>query len=94
MKDFETVYAAKSMTLLDITRIPNEKLEEITRRELTHILANFILENLDELPVMREEREDPERGGRETRIRVNLISDKEYKRLKEIERMSEMVRFE
>lgn len=92
-KNFETLYAARTTTLSEIIRIPNEKLKEITECDLINFLANFMLENLDKLPAIIEKREIQETGSVENILRINLISDDEYRRLIEIERQSEHFRF-
>lgn len=82
-KDFETLWAERSISLMELIRIPEEVLKRIVKHDLASKIAELIVERKDELPVKFTE--GPLNDGKVIRLRVNLISDDEYRRLKNIE---------
>ena len=67
--------------------IPKERLLSIVKEKLVYHLSKEILENLESLPIEYLISEDVCADAETHMIRVNLISNKELRRIREIEKM-------
>lgn len=85
-KDFARVYSTHIVTDRDKRYIPAEQLERIVMHKLSEYLCNCILENCDELPVIRTIEQGEEHSFENHSLMINLISNEEYYRLLKIER--------
>lgn len=85
-EEFSRVYFAWEVHALEKERMPKGDLERITKNQLSRGISDFIVKELDKLPATIQERHIFETDSIEIRISLNLISDEEYRRLKEIER--------
>jgi hypothetical protein len=84
----EKIFAIIKITPEDISSIPKNELESIIKHKLARILSEYIVEHMEELPVVLEKAPQISTffdHGEIHEIRVNLISDEELKRLKNIE---------
>ena len=83
--EIKIVYSYANISLRDIANIPKARLQEITNNQLARDLAQYIVEHIDELPVTYRKKLDVDLDSEEHRICINIISDKELKRLRDIE---------
>jgi hypothetical protein len=86
IQDIIQIYSSFDIPLIDRTRIPKEAKERIVKNNLARELSEYIIENTDKVPVYFTERIIPETGAEEHRLRINIISDDELRRLRDIER--------
>lgn len=81
----ERIGAMVIMPLIDIVRIPRERLTEIINEQLARELSHFIINNMELLPISYRKNIDANTGNQEHTIKINLISNEELKRLRKIE---------
>ena len=87
-KNIEKISSSMFISMHDMITIPKFKLKEIVNGQLAQGLAYYITNHMDELPAYHTVDTDPNTGQEEHRVRINIISDSELKRLKDIERHS------
>lgn len=84
-QEIASVYSSCTINQRDMATVPTHELETYKRRELAYKLIDHILKNYESLPI--EHKIDIEHLPEQTHsIKINLISNEELKRLKEIER--------
>ena len=76
-------YCVKQETKL---YLPNKFVKDMVESELACKIANFILENIDDLPIEYEFRTQSDTRVDEHRLSFYIISEKELERLEDIER--------
>lgn len=87
-QEIASVYSSATINEYDIKNVPRDKLVNYTKRDLAYGLADTILKNHKTLPIQHkiEIENTTYLPDRTHIIKINLISDEELKRLKEIER--------
>lgn len=88
-KNIDKICSTYIVSDSDKMKIPKDALDRITKNQLAQNIANFIVENLDGLPIKYEIKHDYiiNPSAEKHTIKMNLISDDELRRLKEIEYM-------
>jgi len=85
-KEIEKITSEMALSMSEILSIPQEKHAEIINRQLSHGIAETIINNIQDLPVKYTHRTDEMTGEEIYRLRFNIISDDELKRLRLIEK--------
>ena len=85
-KEIEKITAEMKLGMNEIFRIPQERHKEIITRELSQAVAETIINNIQDLPVEYMHRTDEMTGGEIYRLKFNIISNNELKRLRLIEK--------
>jgi hypothetical protein len=88
-QDIVQVNSAFRVNGYDKMRIPADVLKNRINNELSHNIADYILENMDKMPAEIETKQFIEQDSEEYILRLNIISDAEIKRLKQIEYLYE-----
>lgn len=87
VQDFIQIYACSRLSLNELVNIPKEHQKDIIKRDLGREIGNYIVNNTDKIPNYTRTETIKTDGSEEHIIRINIISDEEYRRLKEIEHM-------
>ena len=85
-KEIEKIMSETTLTMHELFSIPKERHNEIVNRNLSHGIAETIINNIQDLPVEYMHRTDEITGNEIYRLKVNIISDDELKRLRLIEK--------
>lgn len=84
-KDYSQLFAQFILSMSDQLNMPDERKKEIIRNQLSRELAQYINNNMGELPINYNKVIDRSTGSESYTIRINLISDEELRRLRDIE---------
>lgn len=84
-KELEQISSRMVISMLDMINIPKEKLQEIINRQLVRGLTDVIINEMEILPVTYIKETEINTGGEVHKIRINIISDYELRRLHNIE---------
>ena len=84
MIDYKQIYSRYEVSFVEDIRA-KKHLEEIVNNGLARHLSNFIVKNIDSLPVEKTQETIPVISSTEHRIKINVISNEEIKRLSKIE---------
>jgi len=80
-KELEQINSRMFISINDLNTISKDTLQDIVSRQLARGLADVIVNEMEILPVTYIKERDPNTGGENHRIRINIISDGELKRL-------------
>ena len=89
-KELEQISSRMFISMQDILHMPKEELQEIVNRQLVRGLAEVIIDEMETLPVTYIKETEVNTGGEVHKIRINIISDEELKRLHSIEENEEL----
>jgi hypothetical protein len=92
MKEITTIFSVMPFNDLDATKFPEQELKKIVNRGLSRCLADFIMENMEEIPMTRTQKRNLTTREIETKVEMVIISEKELYRLQKIEKqLSELL---
>jgi len=86
LSDIEILTSNMFISIDELIDIPAAKLKEIINKELSFKIADVLMKEIDNLPVVYSKETDSNSGGEVHRLRLNIISNEELKRLRTIER--------
>ena len=82
----DTVFSEVLVSRTEKTTEPEEKTENFIRKQLLFKIAETILRDFDKFPLALAKEIDKVTGGDRYELKLNLISDDEYKMLKKYEK--------
>lgn len=86
-KDIEQICSEYVVDMCDIVKISKEDLDYMIKRNLAKELSEFIFNNIEILPINYTVKNDDKKAEYIYKVKMNVISDKELKRLRKIEHM-------
>ena len=84
-KELEQIQSRMFISIRDIVSIPKDKLQDVINNQLVRGLSEVIINEMETLPVTYIKETDLNTGGEVHKIKINIISDEELKRLHSIE---------
>jgi hypothetical protein len=87
------IFTSIGISREEMIRVPEEVIGRKINNELARGIAHYIMDNTEKIPMTIEKRQLIERDGEEHILRLNIISDEELRRLRQIERDMEQLRY-
>jgi len=84
-KELERIQSRTVISMQDLDNMPKDRMQEIVNNQLVRGLTEVMINEMETLPVTYIRETDRNTGGEIHRIRINIISDAELKRLHHIE---------
>jgi F0F1-type ATP synthase delta subunit len=92
-EDLSKIYSSTTIKGLEKYKVPEEVIERRIKSDLANGLAHFIVDNMEKIPSETRRSYNHKNDEEEIIMEINIISDEELRRLRQIEIDYNQLRF-